>query len=269
MDELFKLDKLDIGYDTKIVNNISLTIGEKELIAFLSPNNCGKTTLIKTLSGVIHSKDGLIYIEGNQLTKRNFKKYIRKVGVVFEDINNQFICEKVDDELKFPLIHLACKYNDIKARVREVAHFLGIEDKLDKNIRDLTLLDKAKVSIGVAIMHKPKLLLVDDIFKTLLPKDKEIVMDILKLLIVNYGMSVLFTTSDLNDCIGLNKIYVIGDKKIILHGSYEEILESDNELSKAGIELPIMIDLSRKLQFYKLIDEIYYDEDKVVDALWK
>ena len=269
MDELFKLDKLDIGYDTKIVNNISLTIGEKELIAFLSPNNCGKTTLIKTLSGVIHSKDGLIYIEGNQLTKRNFKKYIRKVVVVFEDINNQFICEKVDDELKFPLIHLACKYNDIKARVREVAHFLGIEDKLEKNIRDLTLLDKAKVSIGVAIMHKPKLLLVDDIFKTLLPKDKEIVMDILKLLIVNYGMSVLFTTSDLNDCIGLNKIYVIGDKKIILHGSYEEILESDNELSKAGIELPIMIDLSRKLQFYKLIDEIYYDEDKVVDALWK
>ena len=269
MDEYLVLEKLDIGYDKKLVNNIDLKVGKKRIIAFLSPNNGGKTTLIKTLSGVIQAKDGKIIFDDKTLTKNNFKKYIKKIGVVFEDIHNTYICEKVDDELKFPLIHLACKYNDIKARVREVAHFLGIEDKLEKNIRDLTLLDKAKVSIGVAIMHKPKLLLVDDIFKTLLPKDKEIVMDILKLLIVNYGMSVLFTTSDLNDCIGLNKIYVIGDKKIILHGSYEEILESDNELSKAGIELPIMIDLSRKLQFYKLIDEIYYDEDKVVDALWK
>lgn len=269
MDELFKLDKLDIGYDKKIVNNISLTVGEKELIAFLSPNNCGKTTLIKTLSGVIQSKDGGMYLEGNLVTRKNFKKYIRKVGVVFEDINNQFICEKVDDELKFPLIHLSYKYGDIKKRIREVAHFLGIEDKLNKNIRDLTLVDKAKVALGVAIMHKPKLLFVDDIFKSLLPKDKEVIMDALKLLIVNDGMSVIFTTSDLNDCKDLNRIYVLGDKKVILHGSYDELLKNDNELSKAGIELPIMVDLSRKLQFYNLIDEIYYDVDKVVNALWK
>jgi energy-coupling factor transporter ATP-binding protein EcfA2 len=269
MDEILKLDKLDIGYDKKVVNNISLTIGEKELIAVLSPNNCGKTTLIKTLSGVIRPKDGLIYFNGEQLTKKTFKQYIRKIGVVFEDINNQYICEKVDDELKFPLIHLAYKYPEIKDRVKEVAHFLDIEDKLDKNIKDLTLLDKAKVSIGVAIMHKPKVLIVDDIFKSLIAKDREIVMDIFKLLIVNHDMSVLFTTSDLNDCIGLNDIYVIGDKKVILKGSYDEILKKDNELSKAGIEIPIMIDLSRKLQFYNLIDDIYYDVDKVVDALWK
>ena len=269
MDEMFKLDKLDIGYDKKIVNNISLTVGEKELIAFLSPNNCGKTTLIKTLSGVIQRKDGAMYLDGELISKKNFKKYIRKVGVVFEDINNQYICEKVDDELKFPLIHLAYNYRKIKDRLKEVSEFLGIEDKLERNIRDLTLLDKAKVAIGVAIMHEPKLLFVDDIFKTLLPKDKEVIMDILKLLIVNHGMSVIFTTSDLNDCMNLKRIYVIGDKKIILHGSYEELLKNDNELSKAGIELPIMVDLSRKLQFYNLIDEMYYDVDKVVDALWK
>ena len=67
----------------------------------------------------------------------------------------------------------------------------------------------------------------------------------------------------------LDNIYVIGNNKIILHGNYDEIVKNDNELSKAGIEIPIMVDLSRKLQFYNLIDDIYYDVDKVVNALWK
>ena len=269
MSELLKLEKLDIGYDKKIVNNISFDVGKKELICILSPNNCGKTTFIKTLSGVVKSKDGKIILDGKELNRYTFKNYIKRVGVVFENINDTYICDQVDDELKFPLIHLAYPYSKIKTRVKEIAHLLDIENKLDKKISELSMLDKAKLSIGVALMHDPDILLVDDIFKSLKDKDKEIVMDIFKLLIVTYGKSIIFTTSDLNDCIGINKIIVFGDKKVIMKGSYDQIIQRDNDLSKVGIDIPIMIDLSRKLQFYNLIDEIYYDVDKVVDALWK
>jgi len=269
MSELLKLDKLDIGYEDKLVNNISFSLEEKELICVLSPNNCGKTTLIKTLCGLIRSKDGKILLEGKELTKGNFKKYIKRIGVVFENINDTYICERVDDELKFPLIHLAYPYKKIKSRVKEISKLLAIEDKLNKSINEISTLDKAKLSIGVALMHNPDILIVDDIFKSLNPKDKEIIMDIFKLLIVSYDKSIIFTTSDLNDCIGLNRIYVLGNKKVIMNGSFDEIIKKDNELSKVGIDIPIMIDLSRKLQFYNLIDEIYYDPDKVVNALWK
>ena len=54
-----------------------------------------------------------------------------------------------------------------------------------------------------------------------------------------------------------------------MSGTYKEIIMRDNELTKIGIEIPLMIDLSRKLQFYNLIDGLYYDPDKVVDKLWK
>ena len=269
MDDYLVLDKLDIGYDKTLVNNIDLKVGKKKIIAFLSPNNGGKTTLIKTLSGVIQANDGKILFDDKELTKNNFKKYIRKIGVVFEDIHSTYICEKVDDELKFPLIHLAYPYSKVSKRLKEVASFLDIEGILSKNIDDLTTLQKAKLCIGVAIMHKPKVLLVDDIFKSLNPKDKEIIMDIFKLLVVNHDMSVIFTTSDVMDCYGLENIYVIGNNKILLKGDYNEIIKNDNELAKVGIEIPLMIDLSRKLEFYNLIDEVYYDIDKVVNALWK
>ncbi len=269
MNELLKLDKLDIGYDKKIVNNISLSIGEKELICILSPNNCGKTTFIKTLGGIVKAKDGKIIYNGKELNRNSFKKYIKQIGVVFENINDTYICDQVDDELKFPLIHLAYPYKKIKKRVDEVAHLLDFENKLDKKISEISMLDKAKLSIGVALMHDPDIILVDDIFKSLKPKDKDIVMDIFKLLIVTYNKTVIFTTSDLNDCKGLDKIVVFGDKKVLMKGSFNEIIKKDNDLSKVGIDIPIMIDLSRKLQFYDLIDDVYYDVDKVVDALWK
>ncbi len=269
MDHLLLIDNLDVGYDKKIVNNINMSIDKKQLIAVLSPNNGGKSTFIKTLSGVIVAKDGSISYHGTKLTKSNFKKYIKKVGVVFEDIHNTFICEKVDDELKFPLIHLAYPYSEIQKRLKEVSKVLDIANLLSKKIDDLTVLQKVKLSIGVAIMHKPKILFVDDIFKSLSEKDKVIVMDILKLLIVNYDMSIIFTTSNLNDCIGLDNIYVFGKEKVLLYGNYKEIIKNDNELAKVGIEIPIMLDLSRKLQFYNLIDEEYYDVDGLVNALWK
>ena len=56
---------------------------------------------------------------------------------------------------------------------------------------------------------------------------------------------------------------------VVMDDTFENIVINDNELAKMGIEIPIMIDLSRKLQFYNLIDKLYYDPDKVVDKLWK
>ena len=82
-------------------------------------------------------------------------------------------------------------------------------------------------------------------------------------------MTIVFTTSNLEDVIGLSNIYVFDKGKIVMNDSYNYILLKDNELSKMGIEIPLMIDLSRKLQFYNLIKYTYYDRDKVVDILWK
>ena len=80
--------------------------------------------------------------------------------------------------------------------------------------------------------------------------------------------TVLYTTSNINDAINASNIIVMSHGKKAMEGTFEEIIKSDNELSKMGIDIPLMIDLSRKLEFYNLVDKIYFDVDEVVDRLW-
>lgn len=94
-------------------------------------------------------------------------------------------------------------------------------------------------------------------------------MNILNNIKNNYNISIVFTTSQISSIIDLENIIVLGNGKIVMQGNYNDIIKRDNELSKLGIEIPIMIDLSLKLQFYNLLDDIYYNVEGMVDKLWK
>ena len=122
---------------------------------------------------------------------------------------------------------------------------------------------------ATSIVNSPKILFLDDIFKYLSKKEKTEMFKILNAIISELHISILFTTSMIDDIVDLDNIIVVTDNKIVLNGSFKEIILQDNELTKYGFKIPIMIDLSRKLQFYNLIEDIYYDVDKVVDTLWK
>lgn len=270
MKELLVVEDLSVGYnDKKIFNNLSFTVSKHSLTAILCPNNGGKTSLIKTLSGVVCPKKGKIFVNGIALSKKNFKKYILNVGVVFEDIDRMFICDKVIDELEFPLINLSCKRKTIKSRIKCISEIVRIDSILDRSISSLSYMEKVKVLIAVSIIHLPKILLLDDVFKMLNLKERKEIFKILKNIIDKLETSVIFTSSDVNDVIDIDDIIVLGNGEQVIVGNFSTVIMQDNELAKLGFDIPIMIDLSRKLQFYDLLDGIYYDVDKVVDKLWK
>ena len=266
---IINANNISFSYDNdNIIDDVSLSIEEKSINAILSPNNSGKTTLIKVLSGVLVGH-GKITIDNLTLNKNNFKKCALSISTILDDIENQFLCDKVIDEIKYPLINLNYKNKDIDNIVDKVSDITNICSILNRNISSLKYYEKIKVLIAASIVHNPKVLLLDDIFRFLNKKEKKIIFNILNNIKEEYNMAIVFTTSDLEDTIGLSNIYVIDNGKIIMNDSYNNIILKDNELSKMGIEIPLMIDLSRKLQFYNLIDYIYYDRDKVVDKLWK
>lgn len=268
-DIVLNVENLSVVFnDKKILDDISFSIEQKSINAILCPNNCGKTTLIKAISGIIYSNSGKIFVNDIILSKNNLDKFIVNISTILDDVDNQFICDNVENELRYPLINLAYNSKVISDRVIEISNITKISSLLNKKIIELSYIDKIKVIIASSIIHKPSLLLIDDIFRFLGLKEKKEIFKMLKIINSEFGIAILFTTSDINDIIDFKNIILINEGKVIMNDSFDNLIFRDNDLSKMGFKIPFMIDLSRKLQFYNLVDKIYYNPDKVVDKLW-
>lgn len=262
------VEKLNFGYDKKqILNDITFKVKIPSLITIVGPNNSGKTTLIRCLSGSLPTED-VITIDDTLLSKKTVRKYSRSIGVIYASDFKQFLFSKVFDEITFPLCNLNYSKKKIKDQTKYIAKLLFIEDLLDKNTGELTKLEKVKVLIATSIIHNPKVLLLDDILMELNKEERENILLLLKIIVRELELIVVLTTSNLEDAIYSDAVLVIDQGYIRYSGRLSDVLEHDNALAKMGIEIPVMMDMSLKLKFYNLLNQVILNEEEMVDALW-
>lgn len=267
MENLLEINNLSYSYkDKTIFNNLQFSIKPATINIILGTNSSGKTTLIRLLSGILQTND-FINVNGISLNKNNYKEYLLSIGVVFYEDSNKFLFEKVIDELAFPLENLNYKRKDINNRVEEVTKILEIQNCINKNISDLTTFEQVKVLIATSIMHNPKIIFLDDILCALNNNEVTKIFKIFNKL--KESITIFITSSCLNNILFFDNVIVLNNGKCVISDIPENVLKSDNELSKIGFIIPPMIDLSLKLNFYDLVDEIITDVDRMVDTLWK
>lgn len=253
--------------DKKTFDKFNLTINEGEFVSIIGPNKSGKTMLTKILCAIIPTDD-ICVLDGISLNKTTVLEYITKIGVVTNDINSPFIYNKLKDELAYPLLNLGLTEHKINKKIQKISNFFEMENLLNKKISTLTLSEKAKILIMLALIHNPKVLVLDDIFYNMDYNDQIFILN--KLAELNKdGLTIINITSKLDTIYNSSKVYVLNDFKIEYEGSTLEILEKDSYLNRLGFSIPFIIDLSLKLKFYNLIDKIYFDLNKLEEDLWK
>lgn len=268
MNEVLKVEGISKKFENELFSNLSFTFYEGSVNGILCSGNSGKTTLIKTITGIVYADKGQILIDGIAVKKSNLSKFVPRISIILDDINEQFICNKVLDEIRYPLENLKCSDKSIDDAIEKITNIIDLKLILGKDISRLTYFEKVKTLLAASIIHMPKILFIDDIFKLLTDKEKKEIRKFLTKINKTYNMTIVITSSDLEDVLDCTNILVLKEGNIIIKGGLDKVVEQDNELAKLGISVPIMIDLSMKLRFYDLVDKIYYDEDKVVDALW-
>lgn len=267
MDNLLEINSLTYSYkDKNVFNGLQISIKSKTTNLILGPNSSGKTTLIRLISGILPTTN-FINVNGVSLNKKNYREYLLSIGVVFFDDHNKFLFDKVIDELAFPLENLNYKKDDIENRIYEVRNLLDLQGCINKNISDLTYFEQVKVLIGVSIIHKPKIIFLDNILSKLNSNEVKKVFRILDK--IKKDITVCITSSSMDNILYFDNVIVINNGKTLINDIPENVLKQDNELAKAGLIIPPMIDLSLKLGFYNLVDEIITDVDRMVDTLWK
>ncbi len=265
---MISIKNLEFRYRNKeLFNNLNIEIEDKKITSIIGKNGSGKSTLVKILIG-LYRYNGNITIDGVSLLKDTIKEIRKKIGVVFTNPDNQFVAETVMDDIAFTLENMNYKKDDIRKKIEEVTKYLGIYDILEANPHDLNSNQKQLVSLASALVHEPKVLILDEALTMLDPYDKEKILKILKEL-NNQGLTIINISHDIEDTMISDKIYVLDEGKIILEGTKEEVYKEEKLLHKLGFDLPFMVELSNRLMFYDLIEQPIYEMEKMVDVLWK
>ena len=121
--------------------------------------------------------------------------------------------------------------------------------------------------IASALIHKPKILLLDESIYKLNASDKKLIFKVLKEYQKEYKLTIILITHDLEDTLLSDNILALDKGKIVVYDTKEKIYQ-DEKLEKLGFNLPFIVKLSHNLMLYDLLDKVYFDSGEVMDKLW-
>lgn len=186
--------------ELKVLHDISLEIKEGEMLGIIGKSGCGKTTLLKTLGGMLKPTSGKIFYQGKdiyQYTNEALADYRRlNVGMIFQDyklINNISVRENI-------MIPLILNHDDIEyaiSKSEEMARILMVEDKMECYPYELSGEEKQRVAIGRALINNPNVILADEPTGNLDPKTTEDVINLLLKIKKKYNKTVIIVTHDM------------------------------------------------------------------------
>lgn len=264
MKDIIKVENLNYK---NIFKNFNLNIKDKLFISISGNNKCGKTTLIKILSGNIKTNND-INLYDKYLNDYSIIELYKKIGAVIPS-NIIFLLNTVKDELMHILDNIDMDKEEKKKKYKEIIKLLKLNKYQLENPNNLHDNLKIKVELAKVILTQPKIILLDDICYKMTKEETREILDILKDYQKKEHLTIIMTTSDLNETLHSDYLYILNDGNIVLEGKPVEVLKEDNTLNKLGLNLPFMIDLSVKLMDYDLINEIELDMDMLVNKLWK
>lgn len=261
---IIRIREMSFKYDNKIIfDDLNLDIYEGTFTAIVGLNSSGKTTLAKLLFGIIRG-EGYINIDGYLLNDYFVDKIRRNFSLC---LNDDIYFDTVRDSLAFSLESLQYTKKEINNTIDKVSKKFNIENILNKSFEEITTSEKAKAMIASSIIHKPKIILLDNTLSMLLTSDKKLVLKVLKEYQKQYNLTVVLLTSNLEETLDFDKVFALHKGKIIIEGTPKEIYK-DDVLEKAGFDLPFIVKLSKNLILYDLLDKVYLQDKEVLDKLW-
>jgi len=242
-DTIIKYENVTFGYSENhtALKNISLTINKNEKIAVIGGNGAGKSTLLLLLCGILKGK-GEIEISGLPLIKENLIALRKKMGLLFQDPDDQLFCPTVFEDIAFGPLNLELPDEEIKRRVKESLLQVGLPGFEDRSPHHLSYGEMKRISLATLFAMKPEILALDEPTSNLDPKTRRKILEILK----NYSGTLIITTHDLEAVLELsNRAILLYKGEIVKDGKTVEIISDENLMNKCDLEIPLSIKLNK------------------------
>lgn len=246
---------------------------ETEEFAFDADNRDFVTILGKGNKRIVNN---IYYLDKNDFVKVNYMsfknidnlKIPKRLNIVLNENLNIFVCSRVEDEIRFVLENMEVSPIKITEEVAELSYKYNLHEVLECDPTTIGSSNKVKLKILLALLTKPRVLVLDNVIECLDDNDKNFVIRLLKKYIKE-GHCVLNFTNNIEEALYGNKIVLNTDKKIIAYGKTLSILNEEKILKRLGLGLPFNTELCSILMDYEILDKYYNSNKRLVDKLWK
>lgn len=256
MNKIIEIRNLTFSYpntSNPILNNLSFSVKENSWTTLIGHNGSGKSTIARLLIGLLvaekDKKDPYaIKIDGMELNDENIWKIRDKVGIVFQNPDNQFVGSTVEDDVAFGLENKGISREKMLPLVDEALSQVGMEEFKNSEPAQLSGGQKQRVAIAGILAVKPKIIILDEATSMLDPEGKKCILNLIKKIKQQYNLTVISITHDLEEVEKADEVLVLDNGKIILQDKPEVIFDNANLLNEIGLGLPFIYQLAEKLR---------------------
>lgn len=255
--------------DTVSLSNLNIDINNGDFIAVIGANGSGKSTFAKHLNGLLLPSKGDVYVDNyNTKEKENIWEIRKKVGMVFQNPDNQLVATTVEDDIAFGLENIGMQEQEMRKRVEWALNLVDMSNLRNREPHLLSGGQKQKVVIAGALAMHTSYLVLDEPTSMLDPKGRKEILNTIKRLNQNEKITIIYITHFMSEAAKFNKIIVLDKGKIVLTGSPKNIFIQANILNKLNLELPQITMLARLLSENGLnIPPNIVNEEEMIEKL--
>lgn len=250
------------------IDNISLNIEKGSWTSIIGHNGSGKSTIIRLMNGLLVPDDpniSQIKISGTILTEDTVWQIRDKVGIVFQNPDNQFVGATVTDDVAFGLENRAVPREDMIKIIPKAIKAVGMDDYANAEPSTLSGGQKQRVAIAGIIAIKPEIIILDEATSMLDPEGRNQILKLVRKIKEKYNLTVIAITHDIDEANSSDQVIVMDDGKLITQGSPKEVFTQVKLLEKIGLDVPFFQQIKNKLRNSKINipDEISSEKELV------
>ena len=246
---------LNLWYgDFKALKDISLDMGEREITALIGPSGCGKSTFLKTLNRMNDLVPGIriegdVRLKGQDMFAREMQptELRRRVGMVFQNPDNQIVATVVEEDVAFALENLGVPQDEMRRRVDDSMKMAGIYEYRERAPHNLSGGQKQRVAIAGVVAMRPDCLILDEATAMLDPRGREQVMQTIHYLNRNMGITVVSITHYMEEAAQADRVLVMSKGHVVMEGTPKEVFSQTEKVRSLHLDVPQAAELRDEL----------------------
>lgn len=252
------------------LNNVSFHVKRGEWLSIIGHNGSGKSTSVRLLNGLLVAESGSIRVDGDDLTESNVWEIREKIGMVFQNPDNQFVGATVEDDVAFGLENKGIPHEEMVERVDQALKLVGMSEFKTREPVRLSGGQKQRVAIAGAIAMRPMIIVLDESTSMLDPKGRMELIKTIQSIRKDYQLTVISITHDLDEVALSDRVLVMKNGQVESSSTPKELFSRGEELLDLGLDIPFTSTLAKALidDGYDL-DKDYLTEKELENQLWQ